>query len=136
MNHESEKDPQAGRTILTWHGGIRAGKCAYADLQAENTRLRQELEQARGMVARVAASENNEATMYPYWGVVKNSPSGHPVMLAGVFFSRENAQVHLEARRYGYGKKAYVYCFSGHHSLEYRQLYDASKALQQPGGGE
>jgi 3-mercaptopyruvate sulfurtransferase SseA len=69
-----------------------------------------------------AYGANNEASAHPWWAVVKDAGLGRMVILDGVFFSRERATELLEARRYEYGPKAYVYCFSGHRSEHYREL--------------
>lgn len=77
---------------------------------------------------------DNEATANPYWAVCRwaaYNGSKRPVILAGIFFSRIDAEIHLNQRRYEYGEKAFVYCFSAYHSKKYRALQDTASVLIQ-----
>lgn len=65
---------------------------------------------------------STEATAYPFFIIVTRSVNGRLTFLAGVWFTREEAQYHLDAKHYNYPKNALVYCASGHHSREYRFL--------------
>lgn len=80
--------------------------------------------------AKIAACEANESTAYPVWGIVRKAGFGHHAWLAGPYFSRASATEYLESHRYRYGEKAFVFCFSGHDSPGYREVYDASKAMR------
>ncbi len=78
--------------------------------------------------------ENNEGTDSPYWLIidprwlpkseVKNDPEQavHSVagMITGPFFSRKEAEMHLQGRHYAFGKDAKVYCCSGYWSYQYK----------------
>lgn len=72
---------------------------------------------------------DNEITSDPWWCVVRNGSFGRMIVLEGPFFSRERARQLLEARRYEYGAKAYVYCFSGCRSEHYKDLRKLLKPL-------
>lgn len=45
-----------------------------------------------------------------------------PNCITGPFFSRADAEEHLKARGYEFGKDAYVYCHSGYWSQKYKAL--------------
>lgn len=68
--------------------------------------------------------ENNDGTSYPIWAIVDRQK--RPLALP--FFNRLSAENHLEGRRYEYGDRASVYCFSGSSSKEYVDAIDKSKA--------
>ena len=81
-------------------------------------------------------SEDNEATSYPWWVILdagQNMSLDIRVLanqITGPFFSRENAERHLQRSRYNFGKRARVYCMSGHNSLQYRQAHDLEKSMR------
>ena len=69
--------------------------------------------------------ENNEATASPYWLILDPHQMMRPDvdrlanMITGPFFSREDAQAHLEARRHHFSSRACVYCHTGYASQVY-----------------
>lgn len=72
--------------------------------------------------------ENNEGTSSPWWLIIdpqqnmsKRREACHNVagMITGPFFSRKEAQGHLDARRSAFGAGAVVYCLSGCWSGQY-----------------
>ncbi len=71
-------------------------------------------------------SGDHEGTESPYWLILDPQQmmrlDVHRLasMITGPFFSRREAQDHLEARRYNFSKHAKVYCHSGYHSDQYR----------------
>jgi hypothetical protein len=73
----------------------------------------------------------NDGSAYPLWAIVEKAGFGRMAWLMGPFFSRKAAETLLESRRYHYGEKAFVWCFSGHDCRDYRDLLDAAKG----GGG-
>lgn len=73
------------------------------------------------------ASTDNEATSHPWWAIVRNGSFGRMVVLAGPFFSRESATAMLVARRYDWGEKAYVFCYSAYYAPDYKELREALK---------
>lgn len=77
------------------------------------------------------AYTDNEITSDPWWAVVRNGSFGRMVILEGPFFSRARATQLMEARRYEYGDKAYVYCFSGYRSQHYKDLRAVLKPADQ-----
>lgn len=84
------------------------------------------------MTAALSALANgetpNDGSAYPFWGIVEKAGLGRLAFLCGPFFSRKAAEDRLESRRYYYGDKALVWCFSGHDCRDYRELLDAAKA--------
>ena len=70
----------------------------------------------------------NESTESPYWLILDpcQNMSCDVHMLAnqitGPFFSREDAQQHLENRRHAFSNRAKVYCHSGYWSPKYKNL--------------
>jgi len=72
---------------------------------------------------------NNEGTEAPYWLIIDPFKMLQPsvddvaVMISGPFFSREEAEGHLDARRYAFSDRACVYCHSGHASTVYRKAW-------------
>lgn len=72
--------------------------------------------------------DNNEGTSAPWWMIVdpkQNMSTGRDAcyniasMITGPFFSRREAQAHLDSRRYDFGANAVVYCHSGCWSDKY-----------------
>lgn len=92
----------------------------------------------------VDVSERTEMTDAPWWVIIDPKgcrPDLHSIAKAitGPFFSREEAQAHLEARYYEFSKRAAVYCKSGYWTREYKGAYDAARARfdrQRPKGGK
>ncbi|WP_164561972.1 hypothetical protein [Nitratidesulfovibrio vulgaris] len=72
---------------------------------------------------------NSEGTEAPYWLIIdpfkmlRPSVDDVAAMITGPFFSREEAEEHLDARRYAFSDSACVYCHSGHASTVYRQAW-------------
>lgn len=89
--------------------------------------------EARDALTQIFAyGDKNDYTSDPWWAITRESKIGTigEVVLAGPFFSREQAEHQLKNRRYHYGGKARTYCFSGYDSYPYRKLReDAEKAL-------
>lgn len=73
---------------------------------------------------------DNEHTAAPYWLILDPhqmfSLDIHYLasMITGPFFSREDAQNHLNVRKHNFSKHAKVYCHSGYWSKKY---YDMCK---------
>lgn len=67
---------------------------------------------------------DNENLLFPYWVIVQPR-RGNDILLAGVWFSREDAEHHLQSRRNLYGRRAVVRCMSAAVSETggLRQLY-------------
>ena len=86
---------------------------------------------------KLKVSTDTEATASPWWMIIDprqnmkvNSYgiSNIAAMITGPFFSREEAEAHLEARRYAYSKNAGVYCDSGWRSRQYDTAYKTAYA--------
>lgn len=71
--------------------------------------------------------ENNDGTHIPYWAIVKKSGLGTHAIQAGIWFNRKDAMDYLEAKRYNFGPKAFVYCFSGHYSRHLKEIYENAR---------
>ena len=85
---------------------------------------REELELLRSLVE--IPHQDNEATASPWWVILDPKGSGVGIsgtkigpMIDGPYFSREDAEAYLEAKRYNYGKNPVVYCLSGHTSRKF-----------------
>ncbi|RLA59227.1 MAG: hypothetical protein DRQ78_10885 [Epsilonproteobacteria bacterium] len=71
---------------------------------------------------------DNEATASPYWLILDPSQNmscdlyNLASQISGIFFSRQDAQDYLEARRHAFSSRARVFCHSGHHSRKYTNL--------------
>lgn len=76
--------------------------------------------------------EENDGTAYPFWAIVTKAGLGGHVFHAGPWFSRASADLHLTNKKHRYPKTAFVYCFSGHMSWDYRNLMDEAKADLKP----
>ena len=83
--------------------------------------------------------EKNEGTSFPWWTIIiprqnmsKMPDACHNIagMIVGPFFSRIEAETHLDSRRYEYGENARVYCHSGYMSNAYKA------AIRNSGGEE
>ncbi len=76
-------------------------------------------------------STDNEATRAPYWLILdprQNMNCDVHVLagqISGPFFSRADAQKHLNGTRYNFSRRAVVYCCSGHQSRKYEALCDS-----------
>lgn len=74
-------------------------------------------------------SPEHEGTASPYWLILdpKQNMSCDIHQLAGQitgpFFSREEAQKHLDSKGYHYSHRARVYCLSGWEARQYDQAY-------------
>lgn len=74
-----------------------------------------------------------EGTESPYWLILDPSQMMKPdvfhlaSMVTGPFFSREEAQGHLSARRYAFGKHAVVFCSSGYWSQRYKEAWRSAE---------
>jgi len=81
---------------------------------------------------KLTVSGKNECCSAPWWLIINPHQSMrcdvHDIasMITGPFFSREEAQQHLTARRYAFGKHAKVYCHSGSWTHQYK---NATKAI-------
>lgn len=112
---------------LAWYGD------RIIELERQLAEAKRDGEQVKAIL--FAYGEANEATQHPYWLVLRNGVlRACDAVLAGPFFSREAAANHMMSRRYEYGDKAYVYCFSGHWSRQYKDLRDAVTAARQKEG--
>lgn len=85
----------------------------------------------------IEASEKNEGTAEPWWMIIDPRQSLRTDedacytianMITGPFFSREEAQNHLNNRRYAFGKNAVVFCHSGCWTTEYKNAYREAEA--------
>jgi hypothetical protein len=82
------------------------------------------------MKVTLEVSTENEGTSSPWWVIVDPrrmmKPDCYHVMMGmitGPFFSREEANNCLEARRHHYSNRAVVYCASGCYSGQYDKAY-------------
>jgi hypothetical protein len=72
-------------------------------------------------------SEDHEGTESPYWLILDPhqmlalNVNDLASMITGPFFSRKEAQDHLEARSYNFSEHAKVYCHSGYWSHQYKE---------------
>lgn len=84
-----------------------------------------------------AYGEENDMTSFPWWAICEHEmaddgdgphKTGRVILVRGIWFSREAAANHLERKRYNYGPDAFVYCFSGCDSHQYRELNEMAQA--------
>lgn len=76
-----------------------------------------------------SGAHTNEGTAYPYWVIARRRKNSEIVLLAGVWFSREAAEEHLENKAHRYPKSAFVWCDSAHASFHLRMLHDLAAVL-------
>ena len=87
-----------------------------------------ELKEAMKNIVDTLQSVNCEATESPYWLILDPRQmfccDVHELasMISGPFFSRDDAQNYLTAKRHRYTKHARVYCHSGYCSQKYKEL--------------
>jgi hypothetical protein len=99
------------------------------------------------LITKTLQQADNEGTESPYWLIIDPSAilgalvwldgdekiyaelddkncervaDNIPHCITGPFFSREDAEGHLTARKYAFSSKAYVYCHSGYWSQKYK----------------
>lgn len=88
------------------------------------------------MKIEIEVSEKNEGTAYPWWVIIDPEKMLTPKvdyiarMITGPFFSREEAQSHLETKSHHFSKKARVYCHTGHDSWQYRNAFKKARGDQ------
>jgi hypothetical protein len=86
----------------------------------------------------IEVSERNEATAHPWWLILDPRQNmGADVdalagQITGPFFSRQEAEDALLARRHHYSRRAVVYCHSGSNTIQYRQAIDAVGRMGDP----
>ena len=77
----------------------------------------------------------SEATDSPYWLILDPHQMMKPdvfdlsSMITGPFFSRAEAENHLSARRYAFGKHARVFCLSGYWSDRYKKAWREAEKM-------
>lgn len=82
----------------------------------------------------IDVSPANEGTDSPWWVIIDPrqmmSPDAGSVgdMVTGPFFSREDAQEHLEARSHAFTSRAVVYCMTGYWSGQYKRKWREADA--------
>ena len=83
----------------------------------------------------IEVSDKNEGTAEPWWVIVDPkqmmAPDPYAVMMGmitGPFFSREEANEILSARRHHYSPRAVVYCASGCYTNHYRKACREAEA--------
>ena len=72
---------------------------------------------------------DNEATAHPFWYIAVKGGAvqrGRNVFIRGFWFSRDHAERHLRNHAYRYPKNAFVYCESGHDSVDVIAMYKAA----------
>jgi hypothetical protein len=74
--------------------------------------------------------EKNDGTAFPFWGIAQRAGLGRIALLAGVWFNRQDAKAHLDAKGHRYPKSAFVYCFSGHESWHLKEMYTNARDEQ------
>ena len=78
-------------------------------------------------------SEANEGMDSPWWVIIDPcqmmKPDFHTVaqMVTGPFFSRDEAEGHLNGRRYAFSSRAVVYCMTGYWSHQYKMACRAAE---------
>lgn len=82
------------------------------------------------MKIELEVSEDNEYTSSPYWLIIDPKQMMKPDaalvamgMITGPFFSRKEAQDHLDSRRYNYSNRAVVWCAGGTSGSQYDEKY-------------
>lgn len=79
-------------------------------------------------------SDDDEGTDIPYWLIIdpkqnmRLSLHAAADQITGPFFSRHEADAHLEQRHYAFSKRARVYCHSGHWTTEYKKAIREKRA--------
>lgn len=72
----------------------------------------------------------NCITSDPYWLILRNGClRGDDSVLAGPFFSKDEAEAHRMARIYDYKEKSYTYAMSAYHSRPLRRLREIVKEV-------
>ncbi len=80
------------------------------------------------MKIKLEISDKNEGTRSPWWVIIDPRQNFHvdkaglhciANMIEGPYFSREEAQNEIDARRHAYTKNARVFCMSGYHTEQY-----------------
>lgn len=89
------------------------------------------------MKLEIEVSDEHESTRSPWWAIVDPKqmmkPDCYSVMIGmitGPFFSRDEAQSHLDNHRHRFTKRAVVYCASGCDSYKYDKAYSEAENRQ------
>jgi hypothetical protein len=84
-------------------------------------------ETLRELAAIFLGFTSNDGTSDPWWAIVTKTKRVQYIVHAGPFFSRQSARRELDGRRYYYGDKAFVYCFSAHANRDWHKAMDMLK---------
>lgn len=96
-----------------------------AELEAQLAEVRAILYAYEGTKA------GNCMTADPYWLILRNGClRGDNSVLAGPFFSKDEAEAHRQARIYEYGEKSYCFALSACNARQYRRLREIVKGVK------
>lgn len=124
-------------TVYEYQQQISQSIASYTQIQAENERLKAELEAMRDVVDAAkrmdVPEKDREMLDVPWWVIIHPDHSGREAIMAGPFFSRASAEAELEGRRYYYGQKPEAWAMGGA-SKEYKRLFKAVESLEKKEG--
>jgi hypothetical protein len=122
---------------LEHNGGVmsvgQVGRKKVAPAPAEREQVVDD--QAIKAIMDALSHSDTECTKFPYWLILDPhqmlSLDVHVVasMITGPFFSREDAQRHLDGRKHAFSRHAEVYCHSGCWSSKYKALWRAAERV-------
>ncbi len=111
-----------------YDGRVEVAMCSqWSNNPGEHLPQGAELEILRSIVE--LADYDNEITDAPWWVIldphgstIGRTPHDIAALFDGPFFSREDAEEYLAAKRHRYHKNPCVFCMSGHPSRKYKGL--------------
>lgn len=91
------------------------------------------------MKVTIELSDDREGTSSPFWLIIDPHQMMRPDsaevamgMVHGLWFSREEAEEHLKAKRHRYSDRAVVWCLSGHAGVQWdRAVREAEKGMKE-----
>jgi hypothetical protein len=132
----SKTDDVLDRIISMTRRDLEARIAALeAELAAAKEREAQAEARLREVRAILYAYEGTKAgnciTSDPYWLILRNGClRGDDSVLAGPFFSKDEAEAYRRARLYAYGEKSYCYALSAHNARQFRRLREIVKGVK------
>lgn len=106
---------------------VEVTKCSgWSNNPGEHQPPSDELEMLRSLVK--LPDQETEATDSPWWVIIKprgmiHSASDISSRLTGPFFSRQDAQDHVNARKHAFNDKTEIWCLSGYWSRKFKLMY-------------
>jgi hypothetical protein len=96
--------------------------------KTHDDRYKENMKDAKELAEILLASTDSEATSHPFWAICRGKGI-HLMLINGIWFDRISAEDELESRRWYYGDDAFVFCFSGCVSEQYKRVRELAEKI-------